>query len=196
MSRDRFRNLEILGFSKYDVGDRGVVRNARTKDILKTKTLKSGIVVVQMVDDEGKQTSTTLAKLVCELYLGKPKMVTRPTPMHKNLDQQDNRYQNLCWRDRTFIKRYQAERKSRDVPLIDKSVYSIGDKIYFPNSREAAESYGILETHMVNNLLNGSRIPYMKAKKSNVATYDILSRAFKFNEEGDILGTSKKAKTT
>lgn len=195
MSRDRFRNLEILGFSKYDVGDRGVVRNARTKDILKTKTLKSGIVVVQMINDEGKQTSATLAKLVCELYLSKPKAVTRPTPMHKNLDPQDNRYQNLCWRDRTFINRYQAERKSREVPLLDKPVYSIGDKIYFANSREAAESYGILETHMVNNLLNGSRIPYMKSKKSNAATYDIMSRAFKF-DEGDNLGTSKKAETT
>ena len=114
--------------------------------------------------------------------------------MHKNLDTQDNRYQNLCWRDRTFIKRYQAERKSRDVPLIDKAVYSIGDKIYFSNSREAAESYGILETHMVNNLLNGSRIPYMKSKKSNVVTYDISGYAFKFNE-GDNLGTSKKTKT-
>lgn len=194
MSRDRFRNLEILGFSKYDVGDRGVVRNARTKDILKTITQKNGVVIVQMVSDEGKRTTKTLAMLVCELYLDKPKTIPRPTPMHKNLDTQDNRYQNLCWRDRTFIKRYQAERKSRDVPLLDKPVYSIGDKIYFANSREAAESYGILETHMVNNLLNGSRIPYMKSKKSNAATADIFGHAFKF-DEGDNLGTSKKTKT-
>lgn len=194
MSRDRFRNLEILGFSKYDVGDRGVVRNARTKDILKTITLKNGTVIVQMISDEGKRTTKTLAKLVCELYLGKPTSITRPTPMHKNLDTQDNRYQNLCWRDRTFISRYQAERKSRTAPLIDQAVYSIGDKIYFPNSREAAESYGILESHMVNNLLNGSRIPYMKSKKANVVTYDIAGYAFKFNE-GDILGTTKKTKT-
>lgn len=194
MSRDRFRNLEILGFSKYDVGDRGVVRNARTKDILKTITLKSGTVIVQMISDEGKRTTKPLAKLVCELYLSDPGAITRGTPMHKNLDPQDNRYQNLCWRDRTFINRYRAERKSRDVPLIDKAVYSIGDKIYFANSREAAESYGILEGQMVNNLLNGSPIPYMKSKKANVLTYDITGRAFKF-DEGDNLGTSKKTKT-
>lgn len=194
MSRDRFRNLEILGFSNYDVGDRGVVRNARTKDILKTITLKNGSVIVQMISDEGKRTTKSLAKMVCELYLSKPTSITRPTPMHKNLDPQDNRYQNLCWRDRTFINRYQAERKARTEPLLDRSVYSIGDKIYFPNSREAAESYGILETHMVNNLLNGSRIPYMKSKRSNVVTYDISGYAFKFNE-GDIIGTSKKTKT-
>lgn len=194
MSRDRFRNLEILGFSNYDVGDQGVVRNARTKTLLKTITLKSGSVIVQMINDEGKRTTTTLAKLVCELYLDKPKMITRPAPMHKNLDTQDNRYQNLCWRDRTFINRYQAERKARTEPLLDRSVYSIGDKVYFSNSREAAESYGILETHMVNNLLNGSAIPYMKSKKSNVVAYDIANRAFKF-DEGDKLGTSKKTKT-
>lgn len=195
MSRDRFRNLEILGFSNYDVGDRGVVRNARTKDILKTITTKSGTVIVQMISDKGKRTTKSLAKLVCELYLGDPGPIVRPTPMHKNLDPQDNRYQNLCWRDRTFINRYQAERKSRDVPLLDKPVYSIGDKIYFSNSREAAESYGILEGHMVNNLLNGSRIPYMKSKKPNVATADIFGHAFKF-DEGDNLGTTEKTKTT
>lgn len=194
MSRDRFRNLEILGFSKYDVGDQGVVRNARTKDVLKTTTLKNGLVIVQMISDEGKRTTKTLAKLVCELYLDKPKAVPRPTPMHKNLDQQDNRYQNLCWRDRTFINRYKAERKARVEPLIDKAVYSFGDKVYFSNSRDAAESYGILETHVMNNLLNGSRISYMKSKKSNAVTYDIFGRAFKF-DEGDNLGSSKKTKT-
>lgn len=189
MSRERFRNLEILGFSKYDVSDRGVVRNARTKTLLKTRTGKNEVVVVQMFNDDGKGTTKSLAKLVCELYLSDPGAITRGTPMHKNLDPQDNRYQNLCWRDRTFINRYRAERKSRDVPLIDKAVYSIGDKIYFANSREAAESYGILEGQMVNNLLNGSPIPYMKSKKADVLTYDITGRAFKF-DEGDNVGTS------
>ena len=60
----------IPGFSKYEAGDLGRVRSARTGNVLATRPSNSGYLLVKLYDDNGKQQTKTVHGLVLLTFAG------------------------------------------------------------------------------------------------------------------------------
>lgn len=83
---------------KYEVSDDGRVRNARTKKELKPYALK-GYLRVSLWHDDGTRKGYLVNRLVLLSFVGESTDPKKKQSAHKDGDQQNNRLENLAWKD-------------------------------------------------------------------------------------------------
>ena len=91
-------NYQGKDFSNYEVSNLGNVRNAHTKQVLKTRTRvrdNYSEVDVKLSDTNHKKHTITVARLVISTF--KANSENKPTVNHINEDSTDNRLNNLEW---------------------------------------------------------------------------------------------------
>lgn len=86
----------VPGFSKYEAGDLGHVRSARTGKVLATRVSNSGYLLVKLYDGAGKQQTRTVHSLVLLTFAG-PRPDGQET-LHGKGGPLDNRWpENIRW---------------------------------------------------------------------------------------------------
>ena len=91
-------NYQGKDFSNYEVSNLGNVRNANTKQVLKTRTRirdNYSEVDVKLSDTNHKKHTITVARLVISTF--KANSENKPTVNHINEDPSDNKLNNLEW---------------------------------------------------------------------------------------------------
>ena len=80
----------------YEVSNYGEVRRIDTKTMKDFAKLKSGSLICSICGDNQKYTSSTIASLVAEAFIKKPKKIKgRAVVIHKDRDKSNNRADNL-----------------------------------------------------------------------------------------------------
>lgn len=93
----------ITGFEKYEVSDEGLVRNAKTKRILKPSTTTHGYKQVLLTKEPRKLYSRQVHKLVLDAF--SPENVKRSKYIiHKDGNKTNNRLSNLEYLDENKYK--------------------------------------------------------------------------------------------
>lgn len=147
-------------FPGYFVSDVGYVRNDRTDRIMTNLVNQFGVVNVSLMRN-GIQHKRAVSHLVAKAFIPKP---TRGdalidmyedrfnTPINLNGDKFDNRVNNLQWRPRWFAVQY-----SRQFIIgpasIKRPIYEIKTGEEFPNSWEAALTYGLLDVEILASMV-------------------------------------------
>ncbi len=73
----RNKNIELVVFNRYTIGENGVIINKRTDGIVGTYKNKAGYKLSTVVDDDGKKRTILIGRAIASTYLGPP-----PTPDH------------------------------------------------------------------------------------------------------------------
>jgi hypothetical protein len=141
----------IPGYSRYQVNSEGQFRkiypSGKIKEIkaYAKVTSRRRHYIVRLVNDEGKRTELSAAKIVAEAFIGKcPEGMV---PVHKNRCQSDNYVQNLVYMDRCELgKKYGGRASCRAVAKID----CTGEIVeIYPSAREAGrQNYMAYQTIM------------------------------------------------
>lgn len=142
----------IQGYSRYGVRIDGDVINLRTGRRLQHHLTQNGHVYVALSVD-GTVQPRILARLVAKAFL--------PTPpeyfdavIHHDYNFENNHAANLSWRPRHFAVQY--HRQGRDdiehFFRIHRPIVCDQTGEIFPSSREAAQSFGILEMDLVTKV--------------------------------------------
>lgn len=146
---------EIDNFYGYSVSSLGQVRNDKTGRILRIRLNREGIPYVGLMRD-GVQYVRELPRLVAKMFLPASSTIF-DTPINKNGDRKDCSVDNLVWRPRWYAVKYNNQFiKARYPHPIRKSVRLQDTDYKFPNSLNAACTYGILEEEVVMSILNNT----------------------------------------
>jgi hypothetical protein len=148
-------SLETCGFPGYEISNDGLVRNERTEKMLRMSPNSEGILRVGIMKrDEGRQMTVSVCRLVAVMFLpGRSK--TFDTPIQLNGDRTDCRVENLAWRPRWFAVKY-FNQFDRTDPLFTSRIYDIETSQQYADSREAATKHGLLETAILDSVVNRS----------------------------------------
>ena len=96
--------IRIKEFPRYSVSRLGDVRNDLTGRIMRVKVTQ-GIPFVGLMGEDGLQHQRALARLVAEAFVPKENRWFT-TPVNKDGDRFNNRWDNLVWRPRGFSPKY------------------------------------------------------------------------------------------
>lgn len=143
----------IPEFPGYSVSNQGDVQTDKTGRILATFQNQSGLVCVGMMRD-GTQYHRSVPLLVAKAFLPKHKLPAFNTPVNLNGDRYDNAVDNLAWRPRWFVVKYNRQfiypyANPIPYPIIDLENGEVSE-----NSFECAKRYGLLEEDLVLSILN------------------------------------------
>ena len=89
---------------KYEVSDKGEVRLAETKQVLKQRTNRYGYSKVTFNENGIAKSTPTVHRLVAEAFIPNPNNL--PCINHKNEDKTDNSVENLEWCTVAYNNRY------------------------------------------------------------------------------------------
>ncbi|ABT14769.1 HNH endonuclease [Paramecium bursaria Chlorella virus NY2A] len=85
-------------YDKYTVDDIGVIRNKKTNEEKSQHTTKDGYKILGLFDNNGKQKTLKVHRIVASTFLGRPPTPAH-TPDHKNRIRSDNTLDNIRWKD-------------------------------------------------------------------------------------------------
>lgn len=85
------------GYQRYEVSDTGIVRNIKTKRVMKQGASEKGYFRVGLTKDDGRPYPAKVHRLVAEAFLPNP--MNYPSVDHINRIRSDNRLSNLRWLD-------------------------------------------------------------------------------------------------
>lgn len=129
--------VPVHKFPLYEINKSGIIRNAKTKKIVKPRTNVSGYNNVNIMRD-GKQKFPALHRLVASTFLYKPPESKQVN--HKNHNTQDNHVNNLEWttvNENMLKRRYpnDVERLPENCTKIDSINNKQYDKLYYKDSQ-------------------------------------------------------------
>lgn len=151
--RERWVSLEHDGFSQYFISNYGRVRNKDTHKILQVSNNQQGITKITLTsDDEGERYTVSVALLVARHFVPGANDIFN-TPIHLNGDRSNNHAGNLMWRPRWFAVQYHQQ-FNKPPHRFRVPVRCLDDGALYPNAREAARTYGLLEMDIINDLTN------------------------------------------
>lgn len=146
----------VSEFPKYRVSSLGYVQHQDKKRDLTCFVNNTGVPYVSLTFN-GKTYSRSLALLVAQTFLGKPRYPTFDTPINLNGDRLDNTIQNLMWRPRWFATIYHRQ-FSNGIRGFKTPVEITQTGEQFPNSWEAAIKYGLLDIDILVDTMNGNPV--------------------------------------
>lgn len=144
----KFRKIPSLKFL-YEINEDGVIRNIKSKHILKPQQDKDGYRVISVYKDNKKMLKK-IHRLVAECWCKVPEHlkdydISELQVNHKDFNKQNNNYRNLEWVTlQENLKYSEANRARRINEYHSKNVYGINSKdpndiIKFNDSIDAAE---------------------------------------------------------
>lgn len=145
------RWLPIDEFPGYSVSNKGRVRNDLTRRIMVTVHNRGGVLMVGLFRDRC-QFKRGVAKLVAEKFLPHNTLETFDTPMHLNGDRSDCSADNLVWRPRWYVHKYQQQFESYRQPYIDRKIMDEKTGDIYANSWEAAIANGLREFEVAKSV--------------------------------------------
>lgn len=142
----------IPSFPGSSVSSEGRVRNDKTNQIRVLLVNPHGIVHVGLYRD-GVQHRRSVAVLVADAFVPKPKLAVFNTPIHLNGDRTDVRADNLELRPLWFARKYHHQfsqpRRGLNKPIEDTAT---GER--FKTSWEAAITFGLLDREILLAVYN------------------------------------------
>lgn len=145
--------VSIEGFDRYEVSDRGRVRNSETGRVLRQYDNGRDSLFVTLRQD-GRQYSRSVRRLVAEAFIGAPMEDDVAIPLDG--DYSNNRADNLVWKPMWFAVRVKAQRR-RTAPIYSFRIEEIATGRIFDNSLEAANALDKLEDDIVRAVDVGYR---------------------------------------
>lgn len=145
------RWLEIDEFPGYSISSQGRVRNDVTGRIMVMVRNKGGVLMVGLVLD-GKQYKRGIAKLVADRFLPHNTLDTFDTPMHLDGDRSNCAVNNLVWRPRWYVNKYQQQFEHYRQPYVDAKIYDVATGDLYSNSWEAAITNGLREYEVAKSV--------------------------------------------
>lgn len=142
----------IPTFPRYEVSDRGRVRNRDTERIMRTKLNQYGVVGVGLMRD-GEQHHRSVPKLVAMAFLPMEKEAF-DTPINLDGNRFNNDVENLVWRPRWFAIQYNRQFKVRYDRPITRAIVDINTNKVFFDSFAVATTFGLLERDVVLSIFN------------------------------------------
>jgi hypothetical protein len=134
--------VKIPEFSNYSINQRGEVRNDDLGHLMRITQNQAGVAMVGLTRDK-IQYRRGVAHLVAEMFLDPHPYETFTTPINLDGDRMNCRLENLMWRPRWFAVKYHKQfeiKRPRQTPVVD---IKTGEE--FPDTREAAVKYGLLD---------------------------------------------------
>lgn len=154
MEQERW--LNIFDFPGYSVSSVGRVRNDLTGRCLVIHRNQSGVAIVSMQRGR-RQYKRGVARLVAERFLPHTTIEEIPTPIHLDGDRRNNSADNLDWRPKWFADRY-TNQWNREGTRIVRPIVDAATGVYYENSTDAAMCHGLLESNIVESVLDGVRV--------------------------------------
>lgn len=137
---------------RYWVSDLGRVRNDETGRVLTVLRNPHGTCYVGMMKD-GRQHRRSIARLVGETFVPKPKGYEGWNDLiHRDIDNANNRFDNLMWRPHWFLTAYLMQAKRGKIgrkPIVETKTQEL-----YPNTWDAALAFGLLERDIISSIAN------------------------------------------
>lgn len=141
-------------FPKYVVSPEGHIKNREKNRVMHVRQNGQGFAMTNLMGDDNVRRTKSVALLVAQAYLGKPKNEHYNTVIHLDGDKSNCEASNLMWRPRWYAilyhRMFQAQPK-------DSSVYVEETGEEFGTLRELCVKYGLYEQHTFTDILNGDR---------------------------------------
>ena len=117
---DNYVRLESLN-GLYEINEFGILRNFRTKRIVKGYVEKNGYTRVRIENENlPKIVRTTIHRLVAEAFIPNPD--NKPQVNHKDLNKQNNHYSNLEWCTQSENMKHAYKNGVNQEPLRKRSI--------------------------------------------------------------------------
>lgn len=133
----------IRGYSNYSVSDLGDVKNNRNGHILKPWASTGNYLYVRLIDDNGKEKSKRLHRLVAEAFVTNPS--DKPQVNHIDGNKHNNCADNLEWctksENMNHAYRTGLQKNVKKGKVL--SVVCLNDGKTFNTISEASEHYGV-----------------------------------------------------
>ena len=142
----------IPEFPGYSVSREGRVRNDDTGRILALTKNQHGLIQVGLMRD-CNQYKRGVALLVANAFLPPSTIEAFNTPINLDGDRTNNRVENLMWRPRWFAILYHRQFHN-DLRGFREPIMEVRTKQRFPNSWEAAITFGLLDREILIATLN------------------------------------------
>jgi len=142
----------IPEFPRYEVSDRGRVRNTDTERIMRVKINQYGVVGVGLMRD-GEQHHRSLPLLVAKAFIPNDKPPF-DTPINLDGNRHNNEVENLAWRPRWFAIQYNRQFQRRyDNPIVV-PIRDINTGDVYRDSFAVCTTFGLLERDLVLSIMN------------------------------------------
>lgn len=135
---------------QYEVSTHGRVRHRVRKKERSVSVNQYGTLFHTLQENgyNGRRRTIPLAKAVALTFLGQPEdNLPSPTIMHKDGDKKNCRLDNLCWRTRAYVRRYErdwdspANPSGLSVRAVDENYRLLGR---YESEGALAQAYGVL----------------------------------------------------
>ena len=161
MQSIQWKNLDVVGCSRYSVSTNGDVRHLSSGRPKNPSTNQYGIKYVGLTTDSGRQRSFPVASLVAYAFIeADPQHPERDTIIYKDGDKSNCSVENLAYRTRSYAIRYNKY-LSESVTPQDTEHYTIeseepegGSKVFY-NVLDCAMEYGILPEDIKRSIYLG-----------------------------------------
>lgn len=143
--------VDIQDFETYKVSTHGRVVHTTSGRFVSQTIVHSGAVKVNL-SHEGQRVSRLVSSLVAEAFI-KCEIDEFDTPMHLNMDYQDNHVWNLVWRPRFFVWKYARQYREPTPHFTRGPVLDITQDMEYDTFGTAALTNGILVRDIWSSVL-------------------------------------------
>ena len=155
---DKYR--QVWGYPGYGVSADGEVINLETNRVLEHHRTRTGHIFVSLRYAPGKRRARSLGRIVAECYIDPPKDIRDNTIIHLDYDIENNRADNLLWRNRWFAAQYHKQYRSMFYPLIREPFVLLETGEIFQNSHDFCTTKGALDLDVAASLLTKTQLLY------------------------------------
>lgn len=151
---------------QYEISTKGRVRHERNRNIRAVSVNQYGTLFHTLQEDSynGRRRTVPLAKAVALTFIGEPdEHIPSPTVIHKDGDKSNCELDNLCWRSRSYARRYERDWDSTANPsgLAVKAVGANNRLLGRYESEGAlAQAYGVLVGDVVRAEALHTELPF------------------------------------
>jgi hypothetical protein len=134
----------------YSISNLGRVRNDKRDNLLTITRLPSNHAMVSLMVNR-RQTRRSVARLVCDTFVGKPNNPSFTTPIHFDGDLFNCNEENLDWRPRWFAQDHTRQFKL-ELPTYPDPVREIKTDEILDNCWAAVFKYGLLYMELLKSI--------------------------------------------
>jgi NUMOD4 motif len=151
------RWLQLEDFEGYAVSDLGRVCNLRRDAILNPTTNNRGIAKVNLIDNDRRITTRSVASLVAQAFLEKPSPIF-DTPIQLDGDRTNCHVRNLMWRPRWFAVKYHQQFYVERFRFGRRDFIDVDTEEVYEDYIRPCTTFGLIHTGIILSYLNHERV--------------------------------------